>query len=46
MEESLPSCGGVNENGPIGLYFNIWVPVGRVIWEGLGDVPLLEEVSP
>lgn len=36
--------GGLEENDPTGRHFNTWSPTGRTIWEGLGDVGLLEEV--
>ena len=38
--------GALNENGPCGLiYLNTQSPVSGTVWEGLGAVALLEEVS-
>lgn len=40
-------CGYLNENGPSSItYLNSWFPVGRIAWEGLGCIALLEEVIP
>lgn len=40
---STNRCGGWNENGlPYGL--NIWSSVGGTVWEGSGDIALLEEI--
>lgn len=40
------SCGGLNDIAPDRLiYLNSWSSVGGALWEGLGDVVLLEEVS-
>lgn len=39
------SCAGLNENGPYRLmYLDVWSLVGVMIWEGSGDVVILEEV--
>lgn len=36
-------CVGFNENVPIGSYIWIpWSPIGRIVWEWLGDVALLD----
>ena len=38
-------CGGLNENGPTGLYIlSAWCPVNRIVWKELGSMALLEKV--
>lgn len=38
-------CSGLNENGPKRLIcLNAWSTVGRTVWEGFGDVAVLEEI--
>lgn len=40
------SCGGLKDIAPNRLtYLNSWFSVSGTLWEGLGDVVLLEEVS-
>ena len=43
---SLGHCSGLNKIDPYRLiYLNTYPPVGGIVWEGLGGVALLEEVS-
>ena len=42
---SEATCAGLDDNGLCRfVYLNTWFPVGGTVWEGLGDVALLEEV--
>ena len=41
---SPSSFGSLNGNGHIGS-LNSWPPVGEIVWEALGGMALLEEVS-
>ena len=43
MEQCIYTpCGGLNENGPIGLCLNTWLQYRETISEGAGGVALLE----
>ena len=41
-QRTYTPCGGLNENGTIGLCLNTWLQYRETIWEGAGGVALLE----